>query len=331
MFEALVLHKEDSGATTAAILKQENSDLPAGEVEIAVSYSTLNYKDALAITGKGPVVRKWPMVPGIDLAGVVVSSDDSRYAVGTEVVVNGHGMGEVHWGGLAERARVPGDWITVLPDTLTPYDAMAIGTAGYTAMLSVLALERHGVKPEDGPIVVTGANGGVGSFAIALLAGRGYTVVASTGRPEESERLRALGASEIIDRSLLADAGKPLQKEQWAGAVDCVGSHTLANLCAQTKYGGVVTACGLAQGLDLPLTVAPFILRGVQLVGIDSVYASREARDRAWACLASETTAAMRAGVTRRISLDQVTHAAAELLAGNVVGRVVVDIAGAQA
>ena len=326
MFKAIVLRQNEDGTTHSSIEEIDRSLLPESEVELSVAYSTLNYKDALAITGKGPVVRKWPMVPGIDLAGTIERSNDSNLKPGTSVLVNGHGMGETHWGGLAQRACVPAAWLTVLPEGLSARDAMVIGTAGYTAMLSVLALERHGVTPQSGPVLVTGANGGVGSFSIALLARRGYQVTASTGRMEEADRLRALGAKEIIDRRSLSEKGKPLQKELWAGAVDSVGSHTLANVCAQTRYGGVVTACGLAQGMDLPTTVAPFILRGVSLLGIDSVYAPKPIRDEAWQCLAKETDAALRDQISAEISLSEVIEAAGNLLAGRIKGRVVVKV-----
>jgi acrylyl-CoA reductase (NADPH) len=326
MFNGIILRKDESGNTRASVETIKRGDLPEGDVEIEVAHSTLNYKDALAITGKGPVVRQWPMVPGIDLAGTVVSSTAADVAEGGQVIVNGHGMGELHWGGLAQRARIPAEWITRMPDGMTTYDAMAIGTAGYTAMLSVLALERHGVKAGSGPILVTGANGGVGSYALTLLVGRGYEVVAATGRMEEAERLRSMGAADVIDRNELAEKGKPLQKERWAGAVDCVGSHTLANICAQARYGAVVTACGLAQGMDFSATVAPFILRGVTLAGIDSVYAPRALREEAWCCLARETDAAKRSGIAHPLALGDVIPTAQELLEGRVKGRVVVDV-----
>lgn len=326
MFKAIMLNKNDDGSTVATVENVERASLPEADVEVQVEYSTLNYKDGLAITGKGPVVRQWPMVPGIDFAGTVVKSSSADFPEGAKVIVNGHGMGETHWGGLAQRARVPASFLTRLPEGLSTRDAMSIGTAGYTAMLSVLALERHGVKPDAGPVLVTGANGGVGSFAVALLAGRGYNVVASTGRTEHSDRLRALGASDIIDRATLAEKGRPLQKEQWAAAVDCVGSHTLANICAQTRYGGVVTACGLAQGMDFPATVAPFILRGITLAGIDSVYAPLALREQAWQCLAKETTQPQRDDIASVISLDDAISVAKDLLDGQVKGRVVVDV-----
>lgn len=326
MFKALLLRKADDGSTQARIEPLENSQLPDGDVEIEVAYSTLNYKDALAITGRGPVVRKWPMVPGIDLVGTVVESKGAQFPKGSQVIVNGHGMGEVHWGGLAQRARVPAAWLTRKPDSMSAWDAASIGTAGYTAMLSVLALERQGLRPGQGPVVVTGANGGVGSYAVALLARRGYEVHASTGRLEERERLLALGAAEVIDRKSFSDAGKPLQKEMWAGAVDCVGSHTLANVCAQTRYGGVVTACGLAQGMDFPATVAPFILRGVTLAGVDSVYAPKDLREQAWNRLAEETDASLREQIAYTASLEDSIGLAQQLIQGEIKGRVVIDL-----
>lgn len=326
MFKALLLRKADDGSTQANIETLDNRQLPEGDVEIEVAYSTLNYKDALAITGRGPVVRQWPMVPGIDLVGTIVESKDAQFSKGTQVIVNGHGMGEVHWGGLAQRARVPAAWLTRKPDSMSAWDAASIGTAGYTAMLSVLALERQGLRPGQGPVVVTGANGGVGSFAVALLAKRGYEVHASTGRLEERERLLALGATEVIDRKTLSDAGKPLQKEKWAGGVDCVGSHTLANICAQTRYGGVVTACGLAQGMDFPATVAPFILRGVTLAGVDSVYAPNALREEAWNRLAEETDANLREQIAYTASLEDSIGLAQQLIQGEIKGRVVIDL-----
>ncbi|KAA0890927.1 MDR family oxidoreductase [Pusillimonas sp. ANT_WB101] len=327
MFKAIMLRKAEDGSTLAGIEQVDPADLPEGEVEIQVAYSTLNYKDGLAITGRSPVVRKWPMVPGIDLAGTVVHSSDANFPEGSEVIVNGHGMGELHWGGLAQRARVPAAWLTRRPQALSAKNAMGIGTAGYTAMLSVLALERQAVKPGDGPVLVTGANGGVGSFSVALLAKRGYEVHASTGRMSEAERLKSLGAHTVIDRAELSEKGKPLQKEHWAGAIDCVGSHTLANVCAQTRYGGTVTACGLAQGLDFSATVAPFILRGIALVGIDSVYAPEALRTQAWNCLAQEADTAMLSAITHTLSLEECVDAAHKLLEGQVKGRLIVDLA----
>lgn len=256
MFKAILIEKDEAGYR-AALRDIDEAQLPDSDVTIAVAYSTLNYKDGLAITGKGPVVRKFPMVPGIDIAGVVRESRHDAYRPGDRVILNGWGVGETHWGGLAQVARVKGEWLVPLPDAFTPRQAMAIGTAGYTAMLCVMALERHGVTPDKGEIVVTGAAGGVGSTAVALLSGLGYTVVAVSGRPEEADYLRGLGATEILDRAAFSEPGKPLARERWAGAVDVVGSHTLANVCASTKYRSVVTACGLAQGMDLPASVAP--------------------------------------------------------------------------
>lgn len=325
-FNALVLTQQD-GATRAELQSIDPLRLPEGEVTVRVGYSTLNYKDALAITGRGPVVRSWPMVPGIDFAGSVESSEDPRFKRGDEVLLNGWGVGESRWGGLAGRARVPASFLVPMPAGMTARNAMIIGTAGYTAMLCVQRLERLGVTPEQGEVLVTGANGGVGGFAIQLLAGRGYRVVASTGRLEESPRLRSLGAAEVIDRMILSEKGKPLQKERWAGVVDSVGGHTLANACASTKYGGVVTACGLAQSMDLPASVAPFILRGVTLAGVDSVNASYDARVSAWAALAQQLSAdALSRMIDREISLPDVPSAADDLLKGRVKGRLLVKV-----
>ena len=291
-----------------------------------VAYSTLNYKDGLAITGKGPVVRKFPMVPGIDVAGTVRESRHPDYKAGDRVVLNGWGGGETHWGGLAQVARLKGDWLVPLPQALTPRQAMAIGTAGYTAMLCVIALERHGVSPDKGEVVVTGAAGGVGSTAVALLSRLGYTVVAVRGRQEEAEYLRGLGAAEVLDRAAFSEPGKPLARERWAGAVDVAGSHTLANVCAATKYRGVVTACGLAQGMDLPASVAPFILRGVSLIGIDSVMCPRPERLEAWDRLVRDLDPAKLDAITDEIGLTDVVATAERLMAGRVRGRVVVDV-----
>jgi len=324
MFKAIWLEQQE-GRTVARLADVDEAALPDGDVTVAVDYSTLNYKDGLAITGKSPVVRKWPMVPGIDLAGTVVSSANPRFKAGDKVVLNGFGVGENRWGGLAQKARLPGDFLIPLPAGLSTRDAMAIGTAGYTAMLCVLALERAGVAPGAGDILVTGANGGVGSFAVTLLSRRGYRVVASTGRAEETARLLALGAAEVIDRATLSQQGKPLQKERWAGAVDSVGSHTLANVCAAMAYGGVVTACGLAQGMDFPASVAPFILRGVTLAGIDSVQAPLAKRIEAWDRLAKEIDAAAVSAIATEIPLAQAIPVAAELLDGRVKGRVIVN------
>lgn len=325
MFKAVLIEKDEAGYR-AGVTEVDDAALPEGDVTVRVAYSTLNYKDGLAITGKGPVVRKFPMVPGIDLAGTVEASSHPGIAVGDAVVLNGWGVGEGHWGGLAQRARLKGDWLVPLPAAFTPRQAMAIGTAGYTAMLCVMALERHGVTPASGEVLVTGANGGVGSVAVALLAKLGYTVVASTGRPQEADYLKTLGAAEIIDRAQLSAPGKPLAKERWAGAVNTVGSHTLANVCASTKYRGAVAACGLAQGMDFPSSVAPFILRGVTLAGVDSVMAPRAERLEAWRRLAQDLDVAKLELMTHEIGLGEAVATAAALLEGRVRGRVVVNV-----
>ena len=326
MFKALLLTQTDDGKTNAALTQLDDAQLPPGEVLVQVSHSTLNYKDGLAITGKAPVVRTWPMVPGIDFAGTVIESSDARYRAGDAVLLNGWGVGETHWGGLTQKARVKADWLLPMPAGMTAERAMAIGTAGYTAMLCVMALQAQGVTPDRGPVLVTGANGGVGSIAIALLSRLGFEVHASTGRLNEAEHLKALGATELIDRATLSAPGKPLQKERWAAAVDSVGSHTLANVCASLRYGGVVAACGLAQGMDFPSTVAPFILRGVTLAGVDSVMAPYARRAKAWGRLATELPAQVLADNTATITLDEAPATAARLLAGQVRGRVVVDV-----
>lgn len=323
MFKALSITKDDAGYLTQ-VVALEDKDLPEGDVTIKVDYSTLNYKDALAITGKGPVVRNFPMVPGIDLAGVVESSNNTAYQPGDAVVLNGWGVGEVHWGGLAQKARLKAEWLIPLPKNFTPRQAMMIGTAGYTAMLCVMALQKQGVKPEDGEVLVTGAAGGVGSIAVALLTKLGYQVVASTGRPHEADFLKKLGAKEIIDRDTLNKPGRPLAKERWAGAVDTVGSHTLANICATMKYRGVVTACGLAQGMDLPASVAPFILRGITLVGIDSVYCPRAERLEAWQRLGELLDTEQLEMLVTEVTLADAIPAAADLLNGKVRGRLLV-------
>ncbi|WP_336491841.1 MDR family oxidoreductase [Methylobacterium nigriterrae] len=325
MFKAILIEKDEAGYR-AALHDIDEVQLPEGDVTVEVAYSTLNYKDGLAITDKGPVVRKFPMVPGIDIAGVVRESRHPDYRAGDRVILNGWGVGETHWGGLAQIARLKGDWLVPLPDALTPRQAMAIGTAGYTAMLCVMALERHGVSPDKGEIVVTGAAGGVGSTAVALLSGLGYTVVAVSGRPEETDYLRVLGAAEILDRATFSEPGKPLARERWAGAVDVVGSHTLANVCAAAKYRGVVTACGLAQGMDLPASVAPFILRGVSLIGIDSVMCPRPERLEAWSRLVRDLDPAKLEAITNEIGLTDVVATAERLMAGRVRGRVIVDV-----
>ena len=325
MFKALVIEKDAAGYR-AGVQQVDDSVLPAGDVLVRVEYSTVNYKDGLAITGKSPVVRSFPLHAGIDFAGVVEASEDARFKPGDRVVLNGWGVGESHSGGLAQKARVKADWLVPLPEGLTTRQAMAIGTAGYTAMLSVLALERHGLLPGAGDVLVTGANGGVGSVAIALLAGLGHRVVASTGRVEETEHLKALGAAEVIHRDELSAPGKPLAKERWAGVVDSVGSHTLANACAATQYGGGVTACGLAQGLDFPASVAPFILRGITLYGIDSVMAKTSVRMPAWARLARDLDLTRLEAITREIGLQEAVQAGTDILAGRIRGRLVVDV-----
>ncbi|HET8723601.1 MAG TPA: MDR family oxidoreductase [Anaeromyxobacteraceae bacterium] len=325
MFRAILVEKSETGQSVR-VADLEEAALPPGDVLVRVERSTVNYKDALAITGKAPVIRKFPMVPGIDGAGVVLESANPAFRPGDRVLVNGFGVGESHWGCLAGTARLDGNWLLPVPAAFTAAQAMAIGTAGYTAMLCVLALERHGVTPERGEVLVTGAAGGVGSVAVALLAKLGYRVVASTGRPSESRYLGDLGAAEVIDRATLSAPGKPLQKERWAGVVDSVGSHTLANACATTRYGGTVAACGLAAGMDLPATVAPFILRGVTLAGVDSVMAPMALRREAWQRLARDLDTGKLAAMTTEIPLAEAIPAASRLLAGEVRGRLVVDV-----
>lgn len=325
-FRAVVVERDDAGQR-AAVRDVDESALSEGDVVVDVSHSTLNYKDGLAITGRAPVLRRFPMIPGIDLAGTVRAvAAGGRFSPGDRVLLNGWGVGEGHTGGLAQRARVKAAWLQAVPDAFTAAQAMAIGTAGYTAMLCVLALERHGVRPGDGEVLVTGAAGGVGSVAIALLAKLGHRVVASTGRSAEAGYLQALGAADVIDRATLSAPGKPLAKERWAGAVDTVGSHTLANVCAQMRYRGVVAACGLAQGMDFPATVAPFILRGVTLAGVDSVMCPMGDREEAWRRLAVDLDPATLDRITTTIGLDAVIAAAADVLAGQVRGRLVVDL-----
>jgi acrylyl-CoA reductase (NADPH) len=324
-FKALRIDKADKG-TTAKITQFDEAELMDGDVTVAVEWSTLNYKDGLAVTGKAPVVRRFPMIAGIDFAGTVETSSNPNWKAGDKVVCNGWGMGETHLGAYAEKARVKGEWLVKLPDALSTRDAMAIGTAGYTAMLSVMALEDHGVKPSSGPVAVTGAAGGVGSVATAILSKLGYQVTASTGRASEADYLKHLGAAEIIDRAELAAAPRPLNKERWAGGVDSVGSTTLANLLSMTKYGGAIAACGLAAGMDLPASVAPFILRGVCLLGIDSVMCPIEKRRVAWTRLARDLDKSKLTEMTSEIPLDQVMEAGARILAGQVRGRIVVKI-----
>ena len=325
MFKALLLEKDGSGFR-AGVCSLDESRLPEADVLIQPAFSTLNYKDALALTNKAPVVRQWPMVPGIDGAGTVLHSTHPDWQVGDLVVHNGWGVGETHWGCLAERARLKGEWLVRLPVAFTPRQAMAIGTAGYTAMLCVMALERHGVQPGDGEVLVTGASGGVGSVAIALLAGLGHRVVAASGKLAESDYLRDLGAATVIDRNELSAPGKPLQKERWTAVVDAVGSHTLANALAQTRYGGVVAACGLAQGADLPGTVMPFILRNVTLTGIDSVMAPRALRQQAWARLARDLDPVRLESIAEEVPLEAACERAHDLMQGKVRGRIVVRI-----
>jgi acrylyl-CoA reductase (NADPH) len=322
MYQALVLDKNPD--FNAAVREVDDTFLPEGDVTVELDYSSVNYKDALAITNRSPVVRSWPMVAGIDGSGTVLSSESGLWKQGDQVVLNGFGVGETHKGCLAERARLKSQWLIRRPERFTAKQAMAIGTAGYTAMLCVLALERHGLKPGDGEVLVTGATGGVGSTAIALMAKLGFRVVAATGKASEQGYLLSLGAASIIDRAELAAPGKPLQKERWSAVVDAVGSHTLVNALAQTRYGGAVAACGLAQGMDLPGTVAPFILRGISLIGVDSVMAPLAAREKAWARLAQDLDPAKLDAITTEVALADAIDAAQRLMAGKIRGRVVV-------
>ncbi len=324
-FKAIVIDKADAGQTVR-LTDFDDKDLMDGDVTVRVEYSTVNYKDGLAITGKAPVVRRFPMIAGVDLAGTVESSTHPNWKPGDKVILNGWGLGEVHLGAYAEKARVKGDWLVRLPASMTTRDAMAIGTAGYTAMLAVMALERAGLEPSRGPMIVTGAAGGVGSVAIALLAKLGYRVIASTGRPEDADYLEGLGAAEVIERKELTAPPRPLGKERWAGGVDVVGSTTLANVLSMTRYGGAVAACGLAGGMDLPTTVAPFILRGVSLLGIDSVMCPRPLRQEAWRRLEIDLEAAMIAAMTSEIGLADAIAAGRSIVEGRVRGRIVVKI-----
>ncbi len=327
MFKALLLTRNADKSTTATLADLEDDALPPGDVTVRVAWSTLNYKDALAITGRGAIVKSWPMVAGIDLAGTVEQSSDPAWQPGDAVVVNSWGLGETHWGGLAQKARVAADWLLKVPAPYSLRDTMAIGTAGYTAALCVQALLRHGLTPGQGPVLVTGGSGGVGSVAIVLLAGLGFEVHTSSGRPALADGLKALGAAEVIDRATLAAPGKPLQSERWAGVVDTVGSHTLANACAATKWNGAVAACGLAGGADFPATVMPFILRGVTLYGINCVYVSNERRAEAWALLARHLSPERLAGMVHTIGLSEAITASADLLDGRLTAnRVVVDV-----
>jgi acrylyl-CoA reductase (NADPH) len=325
MFSAIQIDKTEAGQTVA-VSQIDESQLPEGDVTIDVEFSTLNFKDGLAITGRSPVVRKFPMVPGIDLAGTVRESSHADWKAGDKVVLNGWGVGESHWGGLAQVARLKGDWLVPLPKAFSAKQAMAIGTAGYTAALCVEALVKAGVSPEQGEVLVTGATGGVGSVAVALLKKAGFTVVGSTGKASEADYLKQLGADSIIDRNELSVPGKPLQKERWAGVVDSVGSATLANVCAQTRYGGAVAACGLAQGADFPSTVMPFILRGVRLLGVDSVMAPKASRLVAWERLARDLDPSLLELIATEIGLGEAVAVAADLLDGKVRGRVLVDV-----
>lgn len=327
MFKAIFLQKNEQGEFSANLAQLDESQLPeAGDVLVQISHSTLNFKDGLAICNKSPVVRLWPMVAGIDGAGTVLESAHPNFKAGDDVILNGFGVGETHWGCLAEKARLKGDWLIKRPAGLSAEQAMAIGTAGYTAMLCVMGLETHGVKPEQGEVLVTGATGGVGTVAIALLSELGFTVVATSGKPEQSQFLKNLGAAEVLDRKTLSEPGKPLQRERWAGVVDCVGSHTLANACAQTKYGGTVTACGLAQGMDLPSSVAPFILRGVTLKGVDSVMAPLAIREEAWRRLAADLDLNKLFSLSRVLPMADAIEAAGQIMAGANTGRVVIKM-----
>ncbi|KQT64330.1 MULTISPECIES: MDR family oxidoreductase [unclassified Aureimonas] len=325
-FRAILISRGPDKVQRVDRVELTPADLMDGDVDVRVEATTVNYKDGLAITGKSPVVRRWPMIPGVDLAGTVISSRNPDWTAGDRVVLNGWGVGEVHYGAFAGRARLKGEWLVPLPDAFTPSEAMAIGTAGYTAMLSVMALERAGLTPAAGPAIVTGASGGVGSVAVSLLAKLGWHVIASTGRPEEADYLKGLGAAEIVDRRELSEPGKPLAAERWAAGIDAVGSHTLANVLAGTKRGGAIAACGLAQGMDLPVTVAPFILRGVSLLGIDSVMADKALRLEAWRRLALDLDPAHLASLTTKIGFDDIEAAAHRIVEGGVRGRLVVEM-----
>ncbi len=325
-FQAVLISRDEDKKQSVEWTELSEDDLMEGDVTVAVEATTVNYKDGLAITGKAPVVRRFPLVPGIDFAGTVVKSSHDGWKEGDKVILNGWGVGETHYGAYAGRARVNGDWLVPLPDGMSARDAMAVGTAGYTAMLCVMALERHGINPERGPVVVTGAAGGVGSVAIALLAGQGHHVIASTGRASEADYLKELGASEIIDREELSGPARPLGKERWAGGIDAVGSHTLANVLSMTSYGGAVAACGLAQGMDLPASVAPFILRGVSLLGVDSVMAPKELRMEAWQRIAKELDHKKLGAIASVVPFSDVISAATDIIEGRVRGRVVVEM-----
>ncbi|KJS08282.1 MAG: NADPH:quinone dehydrogenase [Hoeflea sp. BRH_c9] len=325
-FKGILLTRDENKVMSVNVTELGLDDLMEGDVVVEVEWTTVNYKDGLAITGKGPVVRRWPMVPGIDCAGTVVSSENERFNPGDKVILNGFGVGEVHTGAYAAYARLKGDWLIPMPEGMDGRSAMAIGTAGYTAMLSVMALERHGITPGRGPVVVTGANGGVGTVAIAVLGKLGYEVIASTGRTGEADFLKRLGASEVIDRNELSGPAKPLAKERWIGGIDAVGSHTLANVLSMTSYGGAITACGLAQGMDLPASVAPFILRGVSLLGIDSVMAPLALRQEAWSRLVEDLDISKLEALSTEIGFDGIVGAAHSIIDGKVRGRVVVNM-----
>ena len=326
MFKALVLKKQDDANASVSVEDLNISDLPEGDVLIKVSFSTLNYKDALAITSSSPIIKNYPMVPGIDFAGEVEESNNDSFKTGDKVILNGFGVGEKHWGGMAQKARVKGSWLVKLPEQISLKQAMAIGTAGYTAMLCVIALEKNGMHPEKGEVLVTGATGGVGSIAITLLNKLGYQVCASSGRSEYHDYIKSLGAQRIINRSELSEKGRPLGKEIWAGAIDSLGSHTLANICASTKYGGIIAACGLAQGFDFPATVMPFILRGVTLVGVDSVYHSIEGRTEAWKRLTDDLNFEHLEKMIKTITFRDIEQTARNMLENKTHGRIVLDV-----
>ena len=325
-FKAILVSRDADKKQSVAVTDLTEADLMDGDVTLAVEATTVNYKDGLAITGRAPVIRRWPLVPGIDFAGTVLSSSHADWRKGDKVILNGWGVGETHFGGYSQRARVKGDWLVPLPDGMSAHDAMAIGTAGYTAMLCVIALERHGIVPNRGPVVVTGAAGGVGSVAVSILSSLGYHVTASTGRNAESPYLTDLGAAEVISRDELAQPAKPLAKERWAGGIDAVGSHTLANVLSMTSYGGAVAACGLAGGMDLPASVAPFILRGVSLLGIDSVMAPKAVRIEAWRRIGTDLDLRKLASLSTTIGFEGIINAAHDIVDGKIRGRVVVDM-----
>jgi len=325
-FKAILISRDTEKKQSVDTVELGEADFMEGDVTVAIEATTINYKDGLAITGRAPVIRRFPLVPGIDFAGTVIASDNAGWKAGDKVILNGWGTGETHHGAFAQKSRVKGEWLVPLPDGMSARDAMAVGTAGYTAMLSVMALERHGITPGSGPVIVTGAAGGVGSVAISLLSELGYHVIASTGRTAESDYLRQLGAAEIIPRNELSEPAKPLAKERWAAGVDSVGSHTLANVLSMTSYGGAIAACGLAGGMDLPTSVAPFILRGVSLLGIDSVMAPRDLRIAAWNRIANELDQAKLSALSRTIGFDGIIDAARDIVDGKIRGRVVVEM-----